>query len=55
MANENCPYTVYEFYFNPETGRITYECMRGKTVHSFIPDWYINLINRIAKNSNMHY
>ncbi|XP_065367528.1 decapping nuclease DXO homolog isoform X1 [Calliphora vicina] len=55
MANENCPHTVYEFYFNAESGRITYECLRGKTPHSFLPDWYINLINRLTKNSNLHY
>ncbi|XP_023296820.2 decapping nuclease DXO homolog [Lucilia cuprina] len=46
MSNENCPHTVYEFYFNAKTGHITFECFRGKTPYSFIPDWYINLINR---------
>ncbi|XP_067631256.1 decapping and exoribonuclease protein Rai1 [Eurosta solidaginis] len=48
MADLNCPYTVFEFYFNSSRGTITYECIKGKSEHSFIPDYYIELMHPIA-------
>uniref|UniRef100_T1PA75 Decapping nuclease n=1 Tax=Musca domestica TaxID=7370 RepID=T1PA75_MUSDO len=50
-ANLNCPYTVYEFYFNSRTGQINYVCLPGKTEHSFLPDWFVESISRLHKNT----
>ncbi|XP_053967051.1 decapping nuclease DXO homolog [Anastrepha ludens] len=45
MADVNCPYTTFEFYFNSSRGTITYERIKGKSEHSFLPDFYIELMH----------
>ncbi|XP_013099876.2 decapping nuclease DXO homolog [Stomoxys calcitrans] len=50
-ANENCPYSVYEFYFNARTGQIKSQFIPGKTEHSFLPSWYIELVRRHNKSN----
>ncbi|XP_018789930.1 PREDICTED: decapping nuclease DXO homolog [Bactrocera latifrons] len=52
MSEVNCPYTVYDFYFNSKRGTVTYECLRGKNQYSFLPDYYIELMNPKNNSKN---
>ncbi|XP_017485355.1 PREDICTED: decapping nuclease DXO homolog [Rhagoletis zephyria] len=45
MTDVNCPYTVFEFYFNSNRGTITFENIKGKSEHSFLPDYFIELMH----------
>ncbi|XP_055923359.1 decapping nuclease DXO homolog [Eupeodes corollae] len=44
MTNVDCPHTVYEFYFNPQTRNISYRFYIGKTPKTFLPDWYVTAL-----------
>ncbi|XP_055848204.1 decapping nuclease DXO homolog [Episyrphus balteatus] len=49
MKNLDCPHTVYEFYFNPRSRAIGYRIYAGKSSNSFLPDWYVTVLeNRFA-------
>lgn len=52
LRNTNCPYSVFEFYWNPANQKsITYRYHEGNNDLSFLPDWYIEGVSNKSTNS----
>lgn len=45
LRDVDCPHTVYHFEFDPvEDKRVRLTKLLGPNVHSFLPEWYIDVL-----------